>query len=308
MEERILISKKSTGLGSDMATFVGACSYSKQTSRTLVVDWRDSLYLPDRSINAFPRLFRKIDQVEGVKVICDDSVAERSYPSPVIALKSWDYGKYLALLEAGDDLEAPTLLSTRTFHVLPSTSLQRKFFRALQLHDDVQERIRTFKRKEFAGSTVIGVHLRHGNGERLGGRRNPSLDECCERIARSCQEISIRIGKQIGKDCRIFVCTDSPQAEECLKSRLPGVVTFDKHFRKAGAGQMHIRSLGLSNAKDAQVEMFLLASCASLVYSNSWFSYYARVMGTFEVAPISITPRCAYAEHSEQEPIESPQT
>lgn len=283
-----------------MATFVGACAYAKRTSRTLVIDWRNSLYLSDRSMNAFPSLFKKVKQVEGVNVICDESVATLAYSSPVVALKSWDYQRYVALLKSGEDLEEPTLLNTRTMHVFPPVGLQRRFLSALRPHDDVQRRIEEFRREEFHRSAVIGVHFRHGNGERLSAARSPLLEDSSERIARSCQEISMRIGKRLGQHCRIFVCTDSPEAEECLKSRLPSVLTFAKRFREAGAGQLHSRFLGLASAKDAQVEMFLLARCTSLVYNGSWFSYYARLMGKFAVAPIRITPGCAYAEYDDE--------
>ena len=296
MSERFLISKRGTGLGSDMATLVGAWDYAKQTSRTLVIDWRNSRYLSDRLVNAFPRLFQQLDRVNGVNIISDDSVSERSYPEPVLTLYSVGRAKYLDLLSPETDIQAATLLNRIPMHVFPSLRMQREFLTALRLHDSVQRKFAEFNQSEFAGATVIGVHFRHGNGEALGIRHNAGLKESCRKIALSCRQLSRQFGNPRIRPPRIFVSTDSQEAEECLRSMLSNVVTRPKKFRKAGAGPLHVRALGLANAQDALIEMFLLARCNALVYSNSWFSYYARTIGRFAVAPVWVihhrhTPR-----------------
>jgi hypothetical protein len=295
MNRRFLISKKKTGLGSDLATIMGAWYYARRTARTLVIDWRNSLYLADRAVNAFPRFFQPLDQIDGVKIICDDSVGKRNFPEPVLPLHKLPAREYRELLRMGTDIAAPTLINTRPMHIFPPLAVQQRIIRAVRLHDEVQREVDEFRQAEFAGATVLGVHFRHGNGERLAFGRDLSLQESCQKIALRCQELCGNLSRSSSFPVRTFLATDSQEAEETLRALVPGVVTRNKTYHAAGTGRLHRRSLGLRSAKDALVEMFLLARCNALIYNNSWFSYYARLTGRFDVTPVSIHPDSSYA-------------
>ncbi|MGA2633263.1 MAG: nodulation protein NodZ [Terracidiphilus sp.] len=295
MDERFLISKKKTGLGSDMATMLGAWYYAHRTSRTLVVDWRSSLYLADRKANAFPYLFRKPEEIDGVKLICDDSLRRLKFPKPVVFLHRMEGCEYDALLTAGTDLPAPTLLCRRPMHIFPELEAQKRFYSRLQLHDDVQQEIDEFRHKEFADATVLGVHFRHGNGEYLGFRPDAGLHESCIQIAAACRQMYKVMKPTLRGRFRIFLATDSQEAEQQLKLLLSSLFTRPKAFHEAGGGRLHRRDLGLENARNALVEMYLLAHCNSLIYNNSWFSYYARLTGQFDIPPVNLHPDTRYA-------------
>lgn len=295
MDERFLISKKKTGLGSDMATMLGAWYYARRTSRTLVVDWRSSLYLADRKVNAFPCLFRKLEEIDGVKVICDDSLRKLKFPKPVAFLHRMERSEYHALLTTGTDLPAPTLLSKRPMHIFPAIEAQKLFYSRLQLHEDVRQEIEEFRRREFVGATVLGVHFRHGNGEHLGFRPDADLHRSCIEIAASCRQMYKVMKPNLKGRFRIFLATDSEEAEQQLKPLLSSLFTRPKAFHESGGGRLHRRDLGLENARNALVEMHLLAHCNSLIYNNSWFSYYARLIGRFDIPPVNLDPNTRYA-------------
>ena len=278
-----------------MATLLGAWYFAHRTSRTLVVDWRSSLYLADRKVNAFPCLFRKPGEIDGVKVICDDSLRKLKFPEPVVFLHQMERCEYDALLMDGTDLPAPTLLSRRPMHIFPELEVQKRFYSRLQLHEDVQQEIDEFRRREFAGATVLGVHFRHGNGEYLGFRPGADLHESCMQIAAVCRQMYRAMRPNLKGRFRIFLATDSEEAEQQLKPLLSSLFTRPKAFHAAGGGRLHRRDLGLENARNALVEMHLLAHCNSLIYNNSWFSYYARLTGQFDIPPVNLHPDTRYA-------------
>lgn len=293
--DRFLISRKNTGLGSDLATVVGAWDYARRTSRTLVIDWRNSLYLQDRSLNAFPRLFQKIDHIEGVRVICDDSITKQRFPTPTFPLQSLGHHEYRDLILHRKDMDAPTLLNRLPMHSFPSVELQRKVLSALRLHDEVQSQVNEFIRDEFASATVLGVHFRHGNGEHLGfGRDSDTLDRC-QQFAVACREMYKNLKNTSHRHFRIFLATDSQEVVHHLTSLISSVFTRPKRFHELNGGRLHRRSLGLSGAQDALIEMSLLAQCNALIYNSSWFSYYARLLGQFDLAPVNLTPNRNYA-------------
>lgn len=295
MIARFLISKKHTGLGSDMATIVGGWYYASRTARTLVIDWRNSRYLLDRSANAFPRLFQPMDQIAGVQILCDDSVAEEKFPKPVVSLHKLEPRRRRLLIRDGADVDASTLVNKNPMHILPSLTAQRTIFSALRLHPDVYHELEVFRRREFGAAKVLGIHVRHGNGEHLGFGRETNLEELKLQIVRNCKRLCEALKKSACLRVKVFLATDSQEVEDTLKSALPNVVTRSKLFHVTGGGPLHRRALGLAGAQDALIEMFLLAHCNALIYTDSWFSYYARVIGHFDFPPMSVLSRSSYA-------------
>ena len=83
MEKKFVVSRRISGLGDCIISMIGAWHYAKLTGRTLVVDWRSSLYLKDKKQNAFSVYFKPISEIGGVPIICDDAVKALKLPTSV---------------------------------------------------------------------------------------------------------------------------------------------------------------------------------------------------------------------------------
>jgi Nodulation protein Z (NodZ) len=295
MPQRFLISRKHTGIGSDIASILGGWYYASRTGRTLVIDWRNSRYLPDRSANAFPRFFQPMDQIAGVRVACEGCIREAQFPKPVFRLHKLQPVQYRDLFRAGADVDAPTLVNNKPMHIFPALTLQRMVFSALRLHPEIQQEMEAFRETQFGAVKVVGIHVRHGNGEHLGFGRKVCIYEVNREVVSTYKRVHETMRKSSGLRTKIFLATDSQEVEEALKSALPNVVTRNKSFHTVGDGPLHRRVLGLTGAQDALIEMYLLACCDALIYNDSWFSYYARVIGRFDTPPVNVLSHSDYA-------------
>jgi hypothetical protein len=295
---RFVVSKRWAGFGDSLISLVNAWRYAKNTKRTLVIDWRFSRYLPESKIktNAFSLFFKPITDIEGVPIICDDSVNNLNYPVPFfpdkwndtnINQKEFNYywaGWKIDKNEANDLIkikkDAPA--SVVVFDVpLYKTGLSlrsyRKFLSKLKLREPIQKKVDDFVDKNFKGKKVIGLHLRHGNNECKGYyKKKWWVDE--SKIIDKCYEAIKEAERKIGCKCIVFLCTDSKYTEKKFKSIIPNIITRKKRFAPLNKGPLHVPSLGIKGAVDALVEMFLLSHCDALIYyPRSCFTMYPRM-------------------------------
>jgi hypothetical protein len=156
-----------------------------QTGRTLVIDWRGSRFSGDPIHNAFAEFFEPIDHAAGVPVIADDRAAGLAYPLPIYPNK-WNSENVYSpahqphtadeilaineLVNAGRDHPAPTVIFNQHIHPLPDKRLLRPLLDCLRFRKSVTERADAFADRYLAGRKVFGIHVRHGNGENIGGR------------------------------------------------------------------------------------------------------------------------------------------
>jgi len=307
--DRFVISKRTTGWGDCLVSAISAWQYARRTRRTLVIDWRRSLYLDDPQRNAFPAYFEPVTQIGDVPVSSDDTVGDRDYPSPIYesvghralrSLRSWLATRHLApsdeqiaaayyrshaeewaLLEQERDRAEPTIvLRCSLSEGLPDRASCQEFLAALVPRPVIHAEIDRFVRTAFTGVPTVGVHVRYGSRSIVDTHTPYWLDEE-QAIAAICDGIA-RAAGELGGAPRVFLCTDRRHVLDAIRARVPGVITRDKYFQAGGQRELHAWSSrqGLRSdiGRDALVEMFLLAQVDALVCypPHSFFSFYAR--------------------------------
>ncbi|MCG8466986.1 MAG: nodulation protein NodZ [Gemmatimonadetes bacterium] len=310
-EERFVISRRSSGLGDCIHSLMSAWYYAKRTGRTLVVDWRRSRYVDERGRNAFPALFEPVSAIDGVPVICDESVGTARFPAPVYTTvgargplealgATWSTRLPLLwrlpfarsmlreaerdearLVESGRDVASPTVLLQACLPVALPAAESRAFLSRLRPRPEIQAEIERYAASRFGGSPVIALHVRHGNGGDVMNHAKYWSDET--RAIADIRGAVDRVRSTLGDESLVFLCTDSKRVEEEIASSISNVITRDKYLRPIDAGELHDRGARrggrLESARDAVAEMFLLGKADGLVCypPDSYFSLYARL-------------------------------
>lgn len=311
--QKLIVSRRVSGLGDCLISLSSAWYYAKLTGRTLVIDRRWSRYLRERNKNAFSAFFEPLTEIAGVPVISDDSVSTLQYPSPIYSRYTRKNGlrglfgqiaqvieiklpfvlayedavaDELALVRSAQDVEEPTIIFRCCLRDVPMTEEARRSFLAhLKPQKAIQEEIDCYVREQFPGRKVIAVHVRHGNGGNILNHTPYWVDEN-RAINEICQQIH-RARSTLGAECLVFLCTDSKRVLEFIRSRVPNVIAREKYFRPDNTGEMHARKTFSTqnrsrSGQEAVIEMFLLARADTLLCypPGSFFSYYARICGS----------------------------
>lgn len=286
LSKHVVVTRKHTGLGSDLVSVAGAIHFARLTDRDVVIDWRSSVYLRDKKENLFPLLFEIKDEVEGVGIhVWDNGLSDKHLSGPLTRCKDWSFEKYhLEMLGPPRQVSASVIVE-RPMHHLPNIADQAGIFQCISPLPHIRDRIDSYCEREFRSRKVIGVHLRHGNGEKLGHQR----DELAARsVGMLSDSIITRIRQVWGEDVKIFVCSDSNEFREDLCGKWPDSCHYGSRVGTARNGPIHRPDGGLTNAEDAVAEMWLLGRCHGIVYNPSWFSHYARTTGDYSTAPQNI--------------------
>jgi hypothetical protein len=292
MSDRYLITRKSTGIGSDLISVVGALEYAIATNRELVIDWRGSRYLDDRNENLFDRLFEISPVIEGCHItIIDGRIDDKDLPQPILRSEAWSFPDYHQAMLSKQDPREPTIIITRAMHHLPTIERQRELLKHIQPVGRIRQRIDEFKRENMQDGQVGGVHIRHGNGEKLSQKRDLLI--AADLFAED-GLLSKALARWAGLTPSLLACSDSATVHQQLIARHPHPIWLPTERGQSQAGPIHTKKHGLQGADDAVVEMWLLASCERLLFNPSWFSHYARVMGNFIEEPINIDTASDY--------------
>jgi hypothetical protein len=131
---------------------------------------------------------------------------------------------------------------------------------------------------------VIGVHLRHGNGEEK--FTSDFSNRVIENVDAFIRDVAERIRRHgAGKypsGFDILLCTDSPLVCEAFKRFFPDVITRAQWRPKTGEGtsfdQSYNHPLGPeATAVDAIVDMYLLSFCDTAILTRETkFAYFIR--------------------------------
>lgn len=312
-QNKFVISRREAGLGDCIASLIPAWRYARQTGRTLIIDWRNSFYLPDRDDNGFTALFEPVDEIAGVPVICDSRVGAHLLPSRFLARGCWksqaevavdwlwqklfaqespytlfwrDAQQYeLQLLRSGREPDVRFILFKSCLaDAMPSVDDRRAVLRCLKPVPHIQRSIDSFAAEHFSGKHVIAAHVRHGNGGNIMGHTRHWVDP--EAVRNKILKSISSAMKNSGPDAVFFLCTDSIEIKQFMEISLPDVLVRGKFFRQRGAGELHGRGVVAAHeqartlGEDALTEMLLLARTDELLCfpSGSLFSFYARTV------------------------------
>lgn len=288
-----------SGLGSNLASMAGALWLAKRLGRDLIVDWRGTVFLEDRSLNYFTEYLAQLPEIQGVRVhYAPRPAAGDHVDAPVEERLEIGASQHGELVAAGPGV-LPRYLVLTPYHGLDRMSTGdpaqdhyrlRDFYRSLRLRDDVRLELDRFYEEHLADSFVVGVNIATGNmpsptGRVYYGRFDVSLFEdrtrFLRKVERACDLAVRRLPRFLRQRRSIFYATDSEWGSQLLAD-LPNSHSRRKVFPPPGSGRFFsdYASIGYSDreaAKDVVIDHFLLGRSNALVYTPSMFSNYARV-------------------------------
>ena len=196
---------------------------------------------------------------------------------PEIQKNSGEYSLTPLLYVEEDVISAAYIGALMPFHDRYHPALD-KFISCLRLKPPFRDKLYEFKGNNFFGKQVIGLHIRHGNGEQgdfsQKKRQIKELDKKIDLIIKHVEDLSADIEQELS----VFLCTDSDVIVEKLTERLPEVITREQWRPEVGAGISF--ELGhdcpdgeIENAANAAIDIFLLGSCNYMASLEpiSWF-------------------------------------
>ncbi|MGA0368470.1 MAG: nodulation protein NodZ [Kiritimatiellia bacterium] len=304
-----------SGLGCMIRTLAPCWAYAVETKRTLVIDWRGNPYTRgDPSHNLFPSLFEPVTKEQaGIPVIADQTVDTVRFPQPLLTTSATmeledgsiarmpngglDHDALAAVIANCIDCGCPTVLPslpsvfriTRNWVVpakirLTDEALSR-CYRMLRPKPIWRNQAGDFHRDHMDGRPVIGLHIRHGNGEgdfraHFRQREISDFEVFMDRVARVVERYGRR---RFGENYTVFVATDSDLVIRFLRGRLPRLITRPVWRPEDGEGIDfdHVyrdgTERGIRAAGDALVDMLLLAKCDAVMITRfTSFAYHVR--------------------------------
>jgi hypothetical protein len=286
-----------SNVGSNLSSLSGAAWLARKLDRTLVVDWRGMSQLRDPSLNYFTELFERADRLLGVPVVyAQDAEIETD---PVAGEVEWVSPDQARAIAQGHTPLTAKVLVLQPYHGLDRVhpgsesvrlGILRSFYREIRPEPTISATIDSWWQNEFDGAFVVGVNVRTGNGHYFGkgqayvGRVDIRIFRNEKRFIRTLEravaERARLVPKQYRSGFRVFYATDSPGMSDIL-SQLPGASTRRKVFPPPGTGDTHAfddDETAHEAIVDTVADMFMLARCDALVYNNSLFNQYARVL------------------------------
>jgi hypothetical protein len=284
-----------SGIGSNLASLAGVVWYAQQSGRAVIVDWRQSAFLKDKSANYFTEFFETPDEIQGVPILYA--------PTPELVETSTgarEIGLTVARQLLHEGCHDPVLV-IRDYHGLerlnpkgePSANFWRRkeFYRDIVPRQSIRDAIDRFAATAFKDVFVIGVNLSSGNGEFDKGQFYAgrvdidifSRDVSFLRKVERARRLAVKgLPRGLDRDARIFFATDAYRMHHLL-SRLPNAVTRRTVFPPPGVGRVFCdyNEAGYSDRDavvDAIVDMFLLARCQALIRNGSVFNEYATTV------------------------------
>ncbi|MCP4132632.1 MAG: hypothetical protein GY754_16830 [bacterium] len=267
--------------------------YAKMTNRTLIISWRPSRYLRDKTANAFSYFFTVPEDISGVPVV----VEPRSRLKPFHLLfreiqplskerEHWMNG----LVEEGKDVRNRYLCFNECFYsLLMSQDKIKPFFDALKLQSEFQIKVDTFAREHFYNKKVIGVHVRYYSPNLLFSNHTPHWYNTEQGLNKIKKMLDKAIKKIEAYDYIIFLATDAALVQDFFKTNYDKVISYDKLFGDSDTLELH-DELPVETAEATVVDMFLLARSDILIRfppTGSWFSYYASLYADEVIQDIS---------------------
>lgn len=281
------------GLGGNLAVLLCGLRLAEKLGRPLSVDWRNSVYGSTES-NLFPSLFES----PAPNLSLPEKVPSKVWPPEWRGLlgEARPHIKGLSLhLSMASEAEKLSHDSLKDFEYLvvsrddPTwfdpdyTQIYRRLWAQLSPSPKVRTAVENFKKHHFA-EEMIGVHFRHGNGERT--VVPPDIAWFFERVDDA-------VAKE--PEAKLFLATDCRAVlDEFSKRYGARVVSLPKNYLPVGHGAFHTSSDASQGsnrdwrAVEALIDLTLLSETNRLIGSRSFFTGVAvKVSGTLSPQRVS---------------------
>lgn len=284
-----------SNVGSNLASLAGAILLARKLDRSLVVDWRGMAQLQDKSVNYFTEFFETPSTLLGVPASYaqpgDDEYADAPWLSADEAA---------AAVQGRHELEGAEFVVLQQYHG-PDRLMRapeserfaylRRFYGEVHPAAELRKTIDDWADEHLGGRFVVGVNIRTGNGayfrrgQRYVGRVDLGVLQDEARLVRMLDRAVQRMVRRLPRPVRAawvtFYATDSEAMSQAL-SALPGSVTRRRTYPPPETGDLHafdgLPTQDRASVVDTLADMFLLARCDALIYNNSTFNQYARVL------------------------------
>ena len=275
------------GLGDLILGVLQGILYSHLSNRTLIVDWKDTVYAPP-DVNLFPELFELKVQSHSFNIAKQsDSVRPNIWKKYLdcsldqmlkIHGRRWDLDACLKEFSIGmERVNYPesvvVIFGYRNFETLrlhfhnelaylakftSSQILTNLAKQHLALDNALKGKAETWRQENLSGFTV-GVHLRQTNEP---GNKNTNLPRMHSELKRVLRIYPVD---------NIFLSTDNRNIVEEFSAEYRNVVWREKWLPKPNE-PLHLTvgnsDAGITSAKDAVIDIYLLARCDILLYSR----------------------------------------
>jgi hypothetical protein len=290
-----------SGIGSNLVSFAGSLWLASELGRDVIVDWRNSSFLHDKSTNLFTEFLEPVEEIQGVRVTYA-SGAEAPWDTESEEAQLLDPVDVTAILASGSDARYIVLTAFHSYERIepggdPLERLRRlrTFFESIRPRAHLQREVEEFAvANHLDDGFVVAVNIGTGNGEfRKGspfhGRVKTELFHNERRFIRTLMRARRaalgRLPDHLRENAITFVATDAAFMREMLL-RLPNSVTRRSVFPPPGAGRgfADYDVPGYTDRDafaDIVVDHFLLARCNAMIRNPSMFSTYALVTTNF---------------------------
>lgn len=293
MEQKYVVTKRSAGLGDLLISLWSAWWYAKRTKRQLMVDWRNSTYAEDSQHNLLDDILENPQDIDDVQLHGDISKLNNLGPHEFYPLFWNSDNLHKAVRETPqlrqeqqslvkshqDKKERVVVFSECLANLIPDLIQEKRFFKQLSFNPKWVQVANDFAHVKFGNKPVIGLHMRHGNGENIMGHTpywkntNQSLSLCCQ-LLEKCKAL---YGK---KPYVIYLATDSIIVEREVLSLFPQTIIYPKKHREPGSGALHRGNNDPKALQYSLIEMLLLAKSDLLIRfpPGSFFTHYASIL------------------------------
>lgn len=284
MSRRFVLVKSYYGLGGDLCVLLGAWQLARQLGRELIVDWSGGRYGTVDDGNLFRQFFTEPDFLCPADV---PGLAEMSvFPPEWVGRTGIAPVTYLAetdLTQSRPDMvpldcAADCIVITRDSRdLLPQIAGYSALARSLQLQPAIQAEVDALAARLAAHRYSIGIHFRHGNGEKKVMAPDPRWFR--NRINGKLKQLDLDPAS-----LALFVATDCQGTLDYFRQYYPNVIDLPKAYRPNGSGAMHVArdDLGAAEkiqmAREALIDLHTLAACKTFVGSRGYFSIVVRLL------------------------------
>lgn len=287
---KYVVAKGYYGLGGSIAVLSSAMRLADRSGAKLIVDWVDGVYGIEGK-DVFNEIFSEPQSNIDVLMSSEMKVWPEEWQDDYKSTMPHKTVNGLQLSKVTSEMvEESGELDKENYNCFV-VSRDDKYWHDGYFREEVTECVRAIKPVDRVarkidsyklGEDCIGVHFRHGNGERT--VVPPDINWFFGRVDDFlCSSPS----------SNILVCTDCSKVLDAFEERYPGkVISTEKSYPEVGSGSMHLSREGdqrLQAIEEAVIDIWLMAKCGFFVGSKSFFTGVAlKLRGNIDKAKVKI--------------------